>query len=91
MSTTQSLSRAMRPCDDIVGLIGEAVVRKREEDTLEYWRDLYTRHHRQPQTWHEWRKLDLSLANLDRVFPFRHELCGEDIKNWASYFCVYQI
>ena len=42
MSVTQSLSRAMRPCDDIVGLIGEAVVRKREADTLEYWRDLYT-------------------------------------------------
>ena len=42
MSVTQSLSRAMRPCDDVVGLIGEAVVRKREADTLEYWRDLYT-------------------------------------------------
>jgi hypothetical protein len=42
MSVTQSLSRAMRPCDDVVGLIGEAVLRKREADTREYWRDLYT-------------------------------------------------
>jgi len=30
----------MRPCDDVVGLIGEAVLRKREADTLEYWIDL---------------------------------------------------
>ena len=42
MSITQSLSRAMRPCDDVVGLIGEAVMRKREADTLEYWLELYT-------------------------------------------------
>ena len=43
-SVTQSLSRAMRPCDDIVGLIGEAVVRIRggREGPLEYWRNLYT-------------------------------------------------
>ena len=41
-AVTQSLSRAMRPCDDIMGLIGEAVLRKREADTREYWRDLYT-------------------------------------------------
>jgi hypothetical protein len=32
----------MRPCDDVVGLIGEAVLRKREADTLEYWIDLGT-------------------------------------------------
>ena len=44
MSITQSLSRAMRPCDDVVGLIGEAVLRKREADTLDYWIDIYTRH-----------------------------------------------
>ena len=41
-AVTQSLSRDMRPCDDIMGLIGEAVLRKREADTHEYWRDLYT-------------------------------------------------
>ena len=33
----QSQSRAMRPCDDILGLIGEAVKNKREEATRAYW------------------------------------------------------
>ena len=53
-SVTQSLSRAMRPCDDVVGLIGEAVLRKREADTLEYWSDLYTgpEHPRPWICWH---------------------------------------
>ena len=33
----QSQSRAMRPCDDIIGLIGEAVKNKREEVARTYW------------------------------------------------------
>ena len=37
---SQSQSRAMRPSDDILGLIGEAVENKREEVARAYWVDL---------------------------------------------------
>jgi hypothetical protein len=70
MSITQSLSRAMRPCDDVVGLIGEAVLRIRggREGPLEYWRDLYTgsEHH-----WRQGKKNQWGERGQDTVIGIR--------------------
>jgi hypothetical protein len=39
---TQSLSRAMRPCDDILDLVGKAVINKRQEVARAYWEEIYS-------------------------------------------------
>ena len=90
MSVTQSLSRAMRPCDDIVGLIGEAVMRKREADTLEYWRDLYTgpEHPRPWICWHpgtnEW-SAHIVVTNIgSQSVPSSGTIVGATCKDSAG-------